>query len=351
MAVFREAIRINQGSASATAISPIDGSSAEDRGTGLFFPATNTVAIATAGTEAARLTNAQRLILGSSLTVPTETGYSAAKFTSLSNDNDIGINLVHANSSAATPPIYWYKSRGTLSAKTAVVANDPVAVMLGAAYESTTPSYTGIGQYVMSVENITGATVSGYHSWFTRNSSNVWAERMRLNSAGTLSLGTPVSGSEYGVWVTAASTATTFTTGYPVLSLLNTQTGSGSSFAAVRVGGDNGTVNAFLFADGRGTAAPTGNTVSAYVGTTTNHPMYIVSNAARRVMVPGAGGMVVGFAALATSATDGFLYIPSCAGIPSGVPTAQSGTVPIVYDTTNNRIYAYNGAWRQVAVT
>lgn len=51
-------------------------------------------------------------------------------------------------------------------------------------------------------------------------------------------------------------------------------------------------------------------------------------------------------AALATNATDGFLYIPSCAGTPTGTPTAITGKVPMVADTTNNKLYIYvGGAW------
>ena len=63
-----------------------------------------------------------------------------------------------------------------------------------------------------------------------------------------------------------------------------------------------------------------------------------------------AGSLVLATSALSTSATDGFLYIPTCAGTPSGVPTARTGTVPLVYDTTNNKIAVYNGAaWKQTA--
>lgn len=57
--------------------------------------------------------------------------------------------------------------------------------------------------------------------------------------------------------------------------------------------------------------------------------------------------VVCGNAALATNATDGFLYIASCAGTPTGVPTANTGRVAIIYDTTNNKIAVYNGAWKQ----
>lgn len=60
--------------------------------------------------------------------------------------------------------------------------------------------------------------------------------------------------------------------------------------------------------------------------------------------------VVVGSAALATTATDGFFYIPSCAGIPTGVPTAKTGRVPMMYDSTNNKFYIYNGAWKSVAL-
>ena len=61
--------------------------------------------------------------------------------------------------------------------------------------------------------------------------------------------------------------------------------------------------------------------------------------------------LIVGTAALATTATDGFLYLPSCAGTPAGTPTAKTGTVPLVFDTTHNQIWAYNGAWKAVTVS
>lgn len=64
-------------------------------------------------------------------------------------------------------------------------------------------------------------------------------------------------------------------------------------------------------------------------------------------LFPAAGGCVVGTAALATNATDGFLYVPTCAGTPTGTPTTQTGTAPIVVDTTNNKLYFYSGGqWR-----
>lgn len=59
-----------------------------------------------------------------------------------------------------------------------------------------------------------------------------------------------------------------------------------------------------------------------------------------------AGDVVVG-AALATTATSGFLYVPACPGTPTGVPAGFAGTIPITVDSTNHRLYFYSGgAWR-----
>lgn len=52
--------------------------------------------------------------------------------------------------------------------------------------------------------------------------------------------------------------------------------------------------------------------------------------------------------ALATTATDGFLYIPTSAGTPTGTPTSQTGHVPIEYDTTNDVFYIYNSGWQNL---
>lgn len=57
--------------------------------------------------------------------------------------------------------------------------------------------------------------------------------------------------------------------------------------------------------------------------------------------------VILNNAAIATSATDGFIYIATCAGTPTGVPTANTGRVAMVYDTTNHQFWIYDGAWLQ----
>jgi hypothetical protein len=66
-----------------------------------------------------------------------------------------------------------------------------------------------------------------------------------------------------------------------------------------------------------------------------------------RLTAMSSGSIILGSAALATTATDGFLYVAACAGAPTGVPTAVTGRVPIIVDSTNNKLYFYSGgAWR-----
>jgi hypothetical protein len=59
------------------------------------------------------------------------------------------------------------------------------------------------------------------------------------------------------------------------------------------------------------------------------------------------GSVVVGWdTQLATNATAGFLYIPTTSGTPTGIPGAFSARVAMLYDTSANKLWIYNGAWR-----
>lgn len=75
------------------------------------------------------------------------------------------------------------------------------------------------------------------------------------------------------------------------------------------------------------------------------------------VLQPQGGNVVVNGsgAALATTTTTGFLCITSCAGVPSGAPAAgaiPTGMVPMIVDSTNNRLYLRIGStWRYATLT
>lgn len=68
------------------------------------------------------------------------------------------------------------------------------------------------------------------------------------------------------------------------------------------------------------------------------------------LLVDTSQNVVVGNGALATNATNGFFYVDTCAGTPTGVPATYTGRVPLIFDTTNNKLYAYNGAWKNVTL-
>lgn len=69
---------------------------------------------------------------------------------------------------------------------------------------------------------------------------------------------------------------------------------------------------------------------------------------ATRLTVSNAGNLVLGSGALTTSATDGFLYLASMAGVPTGTPSTNSGRVPLAYNTASNILYAYNSGWQAI---
>jgi len=65
-----------------------------------------------------------------------------------------------------------------------------------------------------------------------------------------------------------------------------------------------------------------------------------------RLTVTGRGNILTSDAALATTATDGFFYLSTSAGQPTGVPTAYPGVVSLCYDTVNQILWIYSGgAW------
>lgn len=95
-----------------------------------------------------------------------------------------------------------------------------------------------------------------------------------------------------------------------------------------------------------------------FVGTATGGNLSVISEAAAVRLVSGGtattnirleadanGNVAIGNAALATNATNGFLYIPSCAGTPTGVPTTKTGRNAMVWDSTNKKLYVYDGSW------
>lgn len=81
------------------------------------------------------------------------------------------------------------------------------------------------------------------------------------------------------------------------------------------------------------------------------HTLAGAGNLVERFRATSNGNVILGNqSAVATNATDGFAYIPTCAGTPTGTPTAYTGKVPMIFDTTNLKLYVYTGgAWKSTS--
>lgn len=76
------------------------------------------------------------------------------------------------------------------------------------------------------------------------------------------------------------------------------------------------------------------------------------SGAVTRATLDSNGNIFLGNAALATTATAGFVSLPSTPGAPTGAPTLKTGLVPVSIDSTNNKLWAYiGGAWKGVVLS
>jgi len=135
-------------------------------------------------------------------------------------------------------------------------------------------------------------------------------------------------------------------------------TGAGGSAAMSagngRGGGAGGELD--LAAGGASGAGQAGNAViSAGQGATAalSGDILLTDPNLNNVLVIDRFGNAVCTCANATGATDGFFYMGTSAGAPTGVPAHTTGiyanSVPTRYDTTNNRLMVYNGGWKNVA--
>jgi len=85
------------------------------------------------------------------------------------------------------------------------------------------------------------------------------------------------------------------------------------------------------------------------LGTSGAHPLQFFTNDILQAQIDSGGNVIVGTAALATTATAGFLWIDSGAGAPTGAATAPyTNAAGLYYDSTNNYLYIRcGGTWRK----
>lgn len=119
----------------------------------------------------------------------------------------------------------------------------------------------------------------------------------------------------------------------------------------------NGMLGELAFQNSSGITVQNIQSPVGIVSTTTidNFPISGTTNPFTNLTLqPNGGNIIVGSgASLATSATEGFLCIPTCSGAPTGVTSAIPTTqVPLVFDTANNRLYIRTSSgWRYSITT
>lgn len=144
--------------------------------------------------------------------------------------------------------------------------------------------------------------------------------------------GNATGGNAGNVEFIAGSVASTHTAGHV---LLTSGSGTGGN-------GNAGNITLTL-----GTPNGTGSSGAVRVNIRSGGTFAVDRDNVNAFAVDANNNVIVGNAALATSATNGFLYITTSAGAPTGTPTTVTGRAPIHVDATNNRLYFYSsGAWR-----
>ena len=156
--------------------------------------------------------------------------------------------------------------------------------------------------------------------------SSGWGKVITSNSSGNVGIGT--TSPSYRLHVSASAS---------VVAMLETTASDNVQLRLKGVSGERWAI---------------GNNVSTG-GTGLNFDFYDLASNANRLRIDATGNVVVGSAALATNATGGFHWIPSCAGTPTGSPTAPyTNAAAMVVDTTNSKLYVRVGAaWKSVTLT
>lgn len=175
-----------------------------------------------------------------------------------------------------------------------------------------------------------------------------WSAATTITGGGTLALG--------GFTLTAPATGTaallnsgstqTFTDNQQISKanpqiVLNGNSGDTLIRLAFAVGG---TSKAFYTLSDGGNTFDIGTAAAA-----TGMTLRLITLGTVRAQIDASGNSVFG-SGLGTSSTDGFIYISSCAGAPTGTPTSYASRVPLVYDRTNNKFYVYNSGWKSVTL-
>lgn len=253
---------------------------------------------------------------------------STGAFTTITANATAISGTPHNISNTQSVPNAGDTGDGTIAVSYTISAASATNQLVSRAFKmSFTNSLTGGG--AVGNARVINLTLSTVASTSTTNMDGIYIESG--GSSGTV-------GTVAGVHVASLPTATT---SYAFLD----STGAASQFAGPVLTGNRYQLTTTISPNG------TGNCV---LQSATNQ-LALVTNSVIGLQIGANQDIIFGTAALATNATTGFPWMASCAGAPTGAPTAPyTAAAPFIFDTTNNKLWIRNTtgtpAWKGVVL-
>lgn len=286
------------------------------------------------------------------LFVTAATGDLAAKTNAslLFNSSTGALGL--ASGAVGTPTIYL--NGETTTGLYRIGANNHGYAISGAKVLDIAAAGLGVTGYVtatgfQSTSNATAAAGSGVEvlggaSGIVQAYNRTGSAYLNLALDG-LAVSIKQSGTNVGVFSSTGLAVTGTLSATGAISLLGTPASAGAGVRYISGGGTSGSFYTNVPTGSNQQWAVNESVVMALIST----GLQVTGTLSATSTFNADGGAWFGTAALATGATTGHLYIPTSAGAPTGVPAAKTGQVALQFDTTNNKLYVYDGGWLSTA--
>lgn len=236
--------------------------------------------------------------------------------------------------SATVTPIITYDAKGRLITVSSATITPAVGSITGLGTGVATALGVNVGtagSFVVNGGALGSPSSAGTLPAHTLGGT-ITAGGNNIDNTGRLGVGyTTSSGGLFGRFYTLeAGVSSTGASGFEI----NAATGSSANL-------DMGVNAARTFAI---TTGATGTQITQFGAVAMS---FAINGGTNALVMTNTGSVVLGSAAVATTATDGFLYVVTSAGQPTGVPTSQTGRAPLIYDTTNHQFWIYDSGWKQ----
>ena len=276
-----------------------------------------------------------------------------------SRNTAIGAQALQLNTGADNTALgYQALNSNTSGARNTAVGVGAIAIN-STGGDNTAVGYGALGVHESGSNNV-GIGLSAM-SANTSGSSNTAVGANAFTSSTTTNQSTAIGANSLASSTAADNTAVGYSAGTTITTgASNTFLGSGAdatsnSLTNATAIGMNASVNA-------SNKLVLGNTSVTLVYTTGSYVVgangwTMSATAATGLTAQGNHRFAHGTSALATTATEGFFHMQTCAGTPTGVPASiPTGQAPFVLDTANDRVYFYyddggGAGWHYVART